>query len=80
MGHGVLSHLLTDLLRVLSHRRSRFLRRSRRELFEIDQSRVGRSTCGHVFRPGVRRQRVVDTVEVLLPKQRAEVVLVLWGQ
>ena len=50
MGHGVLSHLLTDLLLVLSHRRSRFLRRSRRELFEIDQSRVGRSTCGHVFR------------------------------
>ena len=80
MGHGVLSHLLTDLLRVLSHRRSHFLRRSRRELFEIDQSRVGRSACGHVFRAGVRRQRVVDTVEVLLPEQRAEVVLVLWGQ
>lgn len=31
MGHGV-----------LSHRRSCFLRRSRRELFEIDQPRVGR--------------------------------------
>ena len=43
MGHGVLSHLLTDLLRVLSHRRSRFLRRSRRELFE-------RATSGFLSR------------------------------